>query len=93
MKLIYNCRSQQKIASLTIIDDSESSWKPIYFKEKPEPAVREYLFPISTDSLRNKTIRILISITESHWREGYTIYVKPEDFSNKGKVYCSYSPL
>jgi hypothetical protein len=93
LKLVYDCKTSKKIASLTLIDDSKLSWKPIYFKKKFDPAVKEYVFPLSKDSLNNKTFRILISITESHSREGYTIYVKPGDFISKGKVYCRYSPL
>lgn len=93
LKLVYKCNTQRKIASITLIDDNKMSRKPIYFEKKFDPAVKDYVFPFSKDSLNNKTFRILISITESHWREGYTIYVKPEDFTNKGKVYCRYSPL
>jgi hypothetical protein len=93
IKIFYKCSSQQKIASLTVIDDTKLRWKPIYFEKKFDPAVSEYTFPFHKDSLTNKTFRILISITESHSREGYTIYVKPENFTNKNRVYCRYSPL
>lgn len=93
LKLVYKCHTQQKIASLTIIDDSKSRISPIYFEKKFDIPVKEYIFPFSKDSLNNKTFRILVSITESHWREGYTIYVKPEDFLTNRKIYCKYSPL
>ena len=93
LKIVYDCRSREKLVSLTIIDDSKSSPKPVYFRKQFDPAVGEYIFPFIRDSLDNKVFRIIISTTGSPSREGYTIYVKPEDFTKKSKVYCRYSPL
>lgn len=92
-KLVYKCHTQQKIAALTIIDNSKSRTNRVFFEKKFDIPVKEYEFPFSKDSLSSKTFEILISITESHSREGYTIYVKPEDFVSSKKVYCKYSPL
>jgi hypothetical protein len=93
MKIKYECRKNELIKSITIIDDGKNKNDTFHFEIKFSQGVSEYTLPFSRTLLADKSISILLGITNSHFREGYSIYLKPVDFLKNKKVYCRTSDL
>jgi hypothetical protein len=86
----YTC-SADAISGFTVINHSESISDTVSYTEKfPEPVVR-FKLPILRESIVDKSVEIVLEITNSTNREGFSIYIKPGDLNRLKRIYCSYS--
>jgi hypothetical protein len=90
--LNYECK-RDAIEGFTIINHSISNSDSFSYSRKFDVPVTRYRLPVVRESIINKDVEILLDITNSHHREGFSIYIKPGDLNKYKKIYCSYSPL
>ena len=91
MKIIYNC-DERNIISITVRvkKNKHDTTEQLLFRSEPGFSAKEFVLPVTHDSLQEHFIEIELHLSDSHFRETYYISVKPGDLSPGKKIYARY---
>jgi hypothetical protein len=88
MTIVYDCR-KEKIDGIRVFIDGPGK-QHYACDERLEEPVLEHVLSLSKDSMRNKTISIWVSITNTHWREHSVITVRPGNLDKTKTIKARY---
>ena len=84
MTVVYNC-NKEKISGIRIFfnDGDPNERRNLACDEYIDQPVHEHGLSFTRDFMRNKSVDIWVSITNTHWREHSVISITPRNIDNK----------